>query len=76
MVFRLGAPLQQAQGFVGVPRGFGDHCDEIGFAHMVGARAGNESPAGAKHLQCAEVQFLVAAEGGFEVFAGFGEGRL
>ena len=41
---------------------------------MVGAGAGDEDAAGAKHLEGAEVEFFVAAEGGVEVALGFGEG--
>ncbi len=41
---------------------------------MVGAGAGHENAAGAEHLEGAEVEFLVAAEGGIEVALGFGEG--
>ena len=59
---------------MGVEGGVGEHFEEVGLADVVGAGAGDENPAGAQHLQGAEVEFLVAAEGGVEIALGLGEG--
>ena len=59
---------------VGVAGGVGEHFEEIGLADVVGAGAGDQDAAGAKHLQGAQVEFFVAAEGGIEVALALGEG--
>ena len=74
MVFGLASDLDQAEGAVGVEGGAGEHFQEIGLANVVGAGAGDEDAAGAKHLEGAEVELFVAAEGGVEVALRFGEG--
>jgi hypothetical protein len=70
----LGAALEDAEGFAGVEGGFGDDGEQHGFAHVVGAGAGDEDAAGGEQFEGAEVDFLVAAGGGVEAGAGFGEG--
>ena len=74
MVFGLSADLDQAQGAVGVKGGVGEHFEEIRLADVIGAGAGDEDSARAKHFQGAKVEFFVAAQGGVEVALGFGEG--
>ena len=73
MVFGLTANLDQPQGAVGVVGGVGQHFEEVGLADVVGAGAGHQDAAGAEHLQGAEVEFFVAAEGGVEVALTLGE---
>ncbi len=74
MVFGLSANFDQAQGAVGVKGGGGEHFEEVGLADVVGAGAGDEDAAGAEHLEGAEIEFLVAAEGGVEIALALGEG--
>ena len=74
MVFGLPANLDQAQGAVGIAGGVGQHFQEVGLADVVGAGAGDQDPAGTQHFQGAQVEFLVAAQGGIEVALALGEG--
>src|SRR5580693_328712 len=67
MIFSLSADLNHAQGPVGIAGGAGQHLQEVGLADVVGAGAGHQDAAGAQHLQSAEVEFFIAAEGGIEV---------
>ena len=75
MVFGLSADFEEAQGPVGIERRSGQHFEEVGLAHVVGAGAGDQDSAGPQHLEGAEVEFFVAAQGGVQVALGFGEGR-
>ena len=59
---------------MGVKGGAGEHFEEIGLAYVVGAGAGDEDSAGAEHLERAEIELFVAAEGGVEIALGLGEG--
>src|ERR1022692_720957 len=74
MVFCLSADLGQTQGSMSITGSVGEHFEKVRKADMVGAGARNQNPAGAEHLQGAEVEFFVAAEGGIEIALGFGEG--
>ena len=74
MVFGLSANFDQAKSAVGVKGGRGEHFEEVLLADVVGAGAGDEDAAGAEHLEGAEVEFLVAAEGGVEIALALGEG--
>jgi hypothetical protein len=74
MIFRLSTNFGQAQGAVGVKGRVGQHSDEIGLTDVIGTRAGDENTAGAEHLQRAEVQFFIAADGGIEVALALREG--
>ena len=74
MIFGLSSDLQQAKRAVSIEGGIGQHFQEVGLADVVGAGAGDQNAAGAQHLQGAQVEFLVAAQGGFEVALGLGEG--
>src|SRR5579864_6620436 len=74
MVFGLGSDLDQAEGAVGVEGGGRQHVQEVGLPDVVGAGAGHEDAAGAKHLEGAEIEFFVAAEGGVEIALRLGEG--
>ena len=74
MVFGLSADLEEAEGAVGVEGGVGEHFEEVGLTDVVGAGAGDEDPAGAEHLEGAEIEFLVAAESGVEIALALGEG--
>src|SRR5271166_6487560 len=75
MVFGLAAKLNQAQAAVGVEGSRGQHFKEVERADVIGAGAGHQDPAGAQHLQRAEVEFLVPAEGRVEVALSLSEGR-
>src|SRR5208337_1882772 len=74
MVLGLSADLDQTESPMGVNSGIGEHFEETGLAEVVGTGAGDESTAGAQHLQGAEIEFFIAAEGGIEIALGFGEG--
>src|ERR1700733_6994631 len=74
MVLGLASQLYQAHLTTGILGGASQHFHEIRRADVVGTRAGNEKPAGAQHLQSAEVEFLVATHGRIEVALGLGEG--
>jgi hypothetical protein len=74
MVFGLSADLEEAEGAVGVEGGVGEHFEEVGLTDVIGAGAGDENPAGAEHLEGAEIEFLVAAESGIEIALALGEG--
>src|SRR5208282_539961 len=75
VVFGLSADLDQTQCTVGVESGAAQHLLEIGLTDVVGAGAGDQDAAGSKHLQGAQVELLVAAQGGIEVALALGEGR-
>ena len=75
MVFGLSANFDQAEGAVGVKGGRGEHLEEVLLADVIGAGAGDEDTAGTEHLEGAEIEFLVAAEGGVEITLALGEGR-
>jgi len=74
VVIRLSSNLDQTEYAVSITGSAGKHFQEVGLANVVGARAGDENSTWAEHLEGAEVEFLVAAEGGIEVALGFGEG--
>jgi len=74
MVFGLPTVFQQAKISVDIAAGISDHLEEGGRANVVGAGAGYKDPARLEQLEGADVQFLVAAEGGGELAAGLGEG--
>ena len=74
MVPGLPPNLDQTQGSVGIMGRFGEHFEKVCWVDMVGAGAGDQDAAGAKHLQGAEVELFVAAEGGIEGAFTFGEG--
>ena len=77
MVFGLTANLDQPQGALGIASGVSQHFEEVGLADVVGAGAGDQDAAWAQHLQGAEVEFFVAAEGGIEIALTLGErGRV
>ena len=50
------------------------HLQKLAFADVEGARAGDQDAAGPQHLQGAEVQLFVAAQGGGHGAPGLGEG--
>src|ERR1700678_615496 len=75
MVFGLAAHLDQTQAATGIQGSRGQHLQEVGRANVVGAGASDEDAAGAKHLEGAEVELLVATQRGLEVAFGFGERR-
>src|SRR5271166_374869 len=75
MVFRLAPNLNQAEAAVGVNRSRGQHFKEVGRADVVGTGAGHQDATGAQHLEGAEVELLVAAQGRLEVALGLGESR-
>ena len=74
VVFGLPPDFDEAQSTVSIQGGVGEHFQETRLVDVIGARAGDQNAAGAKHLEGAEVQFLVAAESRIEVALGFGEG--
>jgi hypothetical protein len=74
MIFGLSSNLDQAERSVGVAGSCGEHFQELRLANVVGTGAGDEDSTGAKHFEGAEVEFLVAAEGGIEVALRLGEG--
>ena len=77
MVFGLPSDFDQAEGAVSVEGGGGQHFEEVGLADVVGAGAGDQDSARAEHLEGAEIEFLIAAQGGVEVALGLGEsGRV
>ena len=63
VVFGLATDFDQPNGAMSISGGRGEHPQEIGLADVVGAGAGNEDPTGAKHLERAEVEFLVSPDG-------------
>ena len=63
--------MRVAAGIVG---GFAEHGEEQFGRHELAARARDEKAAGLYHFHAAKVQLLVAAVGGVERFAAFGEG--
>jgi len=69
------ATLQEANAAVRVGGSGGDSGFEVGERDVMGAGAGNEQAAGAKHLQGSQVEFLVAAQRAFDGTFAFGEGR-
>src|SRR5579871_2708234 len=75
MVFGLAAVFQDSQVPVGIEGCRCKNFQQVGGAHVVGTGAGHEDAARSKHLQGAQVEFLVAADGGFTVLAGLGESR-
>ena len=75
MILRLSPPLQHPQGSMGVAAGVCDYFHELCFTHVVGTGAGHQHSARPQHLQGAKIEFLVAAEGRFEVLAALREGR-
>src|ERR1700756_204133 len=75
MVLGLAASLEEAQRPVSVACCFCDDLEEVRLADVKGAGTGHQNSARAKHFQGSEVELLVAAEGGVEVLAAFGEGR-
>src|SRR5271156_5074439 len=75
MVFRRPTVLDDPQRFVGVLGGVGYHFQEVGWADVERAGAGDESPSGAQHFHGTQVEFLVAAESFIEVALGFGKRR-
>src|SRR5271169_1734308 len=74
MVFGLSADFDQTESSVGVERGGGEHLEESGLADVVGTGAGDEEAVGTKHLEGAEIEFLVAADGCIEIALALGEG--
>ena len=74
MIFSLSPNLGHPQGAMSVTGSIGQHFEEIGLADVVGAGAGDEDAARAKHLQGAQVEFFVAAERRVKVALGLGEG--
>ncbi len=74
MILRLHAAFENAKGFAGVERGFGEDFEEHGFAHVVGAGVGDEDAAGAEEFEGSEVDVFIAADGSVELLAVFGEG--
>jgi hypothetical protein len=74
VVFGLSSDFDQAQGTVGVESGRTEHLEEVRLADVVGAGAGDEDAAGAKHLEGAKIEFFVAAQGGVEIALGLGKG--
>src|SRR5271155_868560 len=75
MVFGLGAKLNQPQAAVGIEGSRRQHFQEVERADVIGTGAGHEHAAGAQHLQRAEVQLFVPAEGSVEVALRLGKGR-
>jgi hypothetical protein len=75
MIFGLSAKLQEAQNSVSIASGIGKHFHEVSLAYVIGAGASHQDPAGSKHLESAQVEFFVAAQGGLEIALVFGEGR-
>src|SRR5215470_1088253 len=73
MVFGLPTVFQQAKISVDIAAGISDYLEEGGRANVVGAGTGYKDPARLEQLEGADVQFLVAAEGGGELAAGLGE---
>ena len=67
MIARLRAALDHHRRTMRIERGFGDHAQQVGLAHVKRTRAGDQVPAGVQNLHGAQVQFLVAAQGGIEV---------
>src|SRR5580698_4457574 len=74
VVLGLATDLENPEGAMSIEGGRGEHFQEVGLAHVVGAGAGHEEASGTEHLEGAEVEFFVAAKGGVEVALAFGEG--
>src|SRR5271165_2751296 len=70
----MSSNLRHAQSATGITGCVGQHLDEVGLADVVGAGAGDQDTAGAKHLQGTQVEFFIAPEGGIEVALGLSEG--
>lgn len=75
VVFGLASSFQQPDISVGIPRGIRHDLEELSFAHVVGARAANQNPAWPEHLEGAQVELFVSAQGGIKIFPGFGKRR-
>src|SRR5208283_525618 len=67
--------LQYTEVLVGILSGIGYDLEEVRCADVEGTGAGDENPSGAQHLQGAQVELLVTAQGFLEVALGLGEGR-
>src|SRR5436309_1054078 len=67
MVFSLSTKFDEAQAPMGVEGSSAQHLQEAALTHVIRARAGHENAARAEHLERAEVQFFIAANGGIKV---------
>lgn len=77
MIERGAAAFEQSYATSGVNSGRGYRAFEIGPADVVGAGASDQQPAWDKHLEGAQVEFLVTAQGAFDGALGLGEsGRV
>jgi hypothetical protein len=74
VVFGLGAVLNDTNRSMGIPAGLRDDFEKFRLTDVIGAGTGDKRPSGTQHLERAQVQFLVAAQGGIEVLPAFGEG--
>ena len=70
----LGAPFEETERAAGIPGGGEDGVEQHGFAHMMGARTGDQDPASVQELQSAEIDFFVAPRGAIKRGSGFSEG--
>ena len=68
------AALEQAHAPRRIGSGGSDSGFKIGPTDMMRAGAGDEQAAGTNHFECAQIQFLVTAQGAFDGAFGFGEG--
>src|ERR1035441_9018534 len=75
MVERLAPLFQNAHAAACIRSGRAEHRQELAFADVERTGAGDQNAAGTKHLQRAQVQLLVAAEGGGHGALGLGERR-
>src|ERR1039458_3826477 len=75
MVERLAPLFQNAHAAACIRSGRAEHRQELAFADVERTGAGDQNAAGTKHLQRAQVELLVAAEGGGHGALGLGERR-
>jgi hypothetical protein len=75
MVLGLATVFQDSQVPVGIEGCGCKDVEEVGGAHVVRARASHEDAARPEHLQGAQVQLFIAADGGLAILARFRERR-
>src|SRR5215467_921860 len=61
MIAGLSALFYDADGSTSIQRGGSNHINEIAFAHMEGAGAGDQDSAWAQHFESTQIEFFVAA---------------